>query len=123
MQLDVGIQVFYFVVLIISVIIHEVAHGYAANALGDPTAKLAGRHKYDARTVASWNGVSKIKIVDAGLCNGVGSNLAGDPNIARLQQIVSKSPAIRNSLAQQGHGPGDVIAVDRQGSTLIVYVA
>lgn len=30
-------------VLIISVIAHEVAHGYAANSLGDPTARLAGR--------------------------------------------------------------------------------
>lgn len=34
---------FYFVVLIISIIVHEVAHGFAANALGDPTARLAGR--------------------------------------------------------------------------------
>lgn len=32
-----------FVVLILSVILHEVAHGYAANSLGDPTARLAGR--------------------------------------------------------------------------------
>jgi Zn-dependent protease len=32
-----------FVILIFSIIIHEVAHGYAANALGDPTARLAGR--------------------------------------------------------------------------------
>ena len=31
------------VVLIISIIAHEVAHGYAANSLGDPTARLAGR--------------------------------------------------------------------------------
>ena len=31
------------VVLILSVIAHEVAHGYAADALGDPTARLAGR--------------------------------------------------------------------------------
>jgi Zn-dependent protease len=31
------------IVLILSVIIHEVAHGYAANWLGDPTARLAGR--------------------------------------------------------------------------------
>jgi len=29
--------------LIISIILHEMAHGYAANALGDPTARLAGR--------------------------------------------------------------------------------
>ena len=31
------------VVLILSVIAHEVAHGYAANSLGDPTARLSGR--------------------------------------------------------------------------------
>lgn len=30
-------------VLIISVVLHEVAHGYAAYTLGDPTAKLQGR--------------------------------------------------------------------------------
>jgi Zn-dependent protease len=30
-------------VLILSIVAHEVAHGYAANALGDPTARLAGR--------------------------------------------------------------------------------
>lgn len=35
--------IFTIVVLILSVIVHEVAHGYAANALGDPTAKLEGR--------------------------------------------------------------------------------
>ncbi len=29
--------------LILSIIIHEVAHGYMANWLGDPTARLAGR--------------------------------------------------------------------------------
>ncbi len=40
MQLDLILTV---VILILSVIAHEVAHGYAANALGDPTAKLAGR--------------------------------------------------------------------------------
>lgn len=31
------------IILILSVIVHEVAHGYAANSLGDPTARLAGR--------------------------------------------------------------------------------
>jgi len=31
------------IILILSVIAHEVAHGYAANTLGDPTARLAGR--------------------------------------------------------------------------------
>jgi len=35
--------IFGLVILIISVILHEVAHGYMANWLGDPTARLMGR--------------------------------------------------------------------------------
>ncbi|MCI0619763.1 site-2 protease family protein [Candidatus Wolfebacteria bacterium] len=35
--------VFGIIVLILSVVIHEVSHGYAAEALGDPTARLQGR--------------------------------------------------------------------------------
>lgn len=35
--------IFFLLVLIFSVILHEVAHGYMANYLGDPTARLAGR--------------------------------------------------------------------------------
>ncbi len=35
--------IFIVVVLVLSVIIHEVSHGYAAALLGDPTARLAGR--------------------------------------------------------------------------------
>ena len=35
--------IFGLLVLIFSVILHEVAHGYMANWLGDPTARLAGR--------------------------------------------------------------------------------
>lgn len=43
MQPDLLLMIFTIVTLILSVIIHEVAHGYAAYALGDKTAKLAGR--------------------------------------------------------------------------------
>src|SRR3989344_3291859 len=35
--------IFFVIILVISVIVHEVAHGYAALALGDQTAKRAGR--------------------------------------------------------------------------------
>ena len=35
--------IFIIIILIFSVVIHEVSHGYAANALGDPTARFAGR--------------------------------------------------------------------------------
>ncbi len=40
MQIDV---IFSVLILIVSVILHEVAHGYMANYLGDPTARLQGR--------------------------------------------------------------------------------
>ncbi len=36
-------QIFFFLILIFSIILHEVAHGYAADKLGDPTARLQGR--------------------------------------------------------------------------------
>lgn len=36
-------QIITIVALIVSIILHEMAHGYAANALGDPTARLQGR--------------------------------------------------------------------------------
>ncbi|MCH8987119.1 site-2 protease family protein [Patescibacteria group bacterium] len=35
--------IFSITILIMSVVIHEVSHGYVANSLGDPTAKYAGR--------------------------------------------------------------------------------
>src|SRR3989344_8239452 len=40
MQIDI---IFGLVVLIFSIVLHEVAHGYMAEWLGDPTARLQGR--------------------------------------------------------------------------------
>ncbi len=40
---DPTIFIFSIIILLFSVIVHEVAHGYAAEALGDPTARYAGR--------------------------------------------------------------------------------
>jgi Zn-dependent protease len=37
------VDIFFFIALIFSIIIHEVSHGYAAEMLGDPTARLQGR--------------------------------------------------------------------------------
>jgi Zn-dependent protease len=37
------IEVFQIIVLIFSAVIHEVSHGFTAEKLGDPTARLAGR--------------------------------------------------------------------------------
>ena len=43
MTTDLSLGIFTIIILILSVIMHEVAHGYAAYMLGDPTAKLQGR--------------------------------------------------------------------------------
>ncbi|MEK7076964.1 MAG: site-2 protease family protein, partial [Patescibacteria group bacterium] len=37
------IFIFQLLVLVFSVMIHEISHGYMAERLGDPTARLAGR--------------------------------------------------------------------------------
>lgn len=42
--------VFYFVIIIPSSIIHEYAHGWVADQLGDPTARYAGRLTLDPRS-------------------------------------------------------------------------
>ena len=36
-------EIIIIIALILSIVLHEVAHGYAANWLGDPTARLSGR--------------------------------------------------------------------------------
>jgi len=43
MAISVIVTIFSLVILLFSVIIHELAHGYVAYSLGDPTAKYAGR--------------------------------------------------------------------------------
>ncbi|MGC9599332.1 MAG: site-2 protease family protein [Minisyncoccia bacterium] len=41
--MNVAIVVFEFIVLLFSAVLHEIAHGYEAERLGDPTARNAGR--------------------------------------------------------------------------------
>lgn len=41
--MTITIAIFEILILLVSIILHELAHGYAALALGDPTAKYAGR--------------------------------------------------------------------------------
>lgn len=42
-MVDLAITIFSLIVLLFSVIVHELAHGYVAYSLGDPTAKYSGR--------------------------------------------------------------------------------
>lgn len=47
---------FYFIVLIISIIVHEVAHGLAAEHEGDPTARMLGRITLNPMKHIDWIG-------------------------------------------------------------------
>jgi Zn-dependent protease len=60
---------FFIAVLVMSVVIHEVAHGYAAYALGDPTAKLAGRLTLNPLKHLDWFGslIMPALLIFAGL--------------------------------------------------------
>lgn len=47
--------IFYFIIIIPSAIIHEYAHGWMADRLGDPTARYAGRLTVDPRAhIDKW---------------------------------------------------------------------
>lgn len=49
-------SIFYIIVLIMSVVVHEVSHGYAALYFGDRTAKLAGRLTLNPVKHLDWFG-------------------------------------------------------------------
>ncbi len=49
-------KIIFVVILIISVVIHELAHGYAADSMGDPTPRLAGRLTLNPLAHLDWFG-------------------------------------------------------------------
>lgn len=54
--MDIGFTIIYILILLMSVVIHELAHGYAAYALGDPTAHLQGRLTLNPIKHLDWFG-------------------------------------------------------------------
>jgi len=50
------LSIFYFLILIASIIVHEVAHGLAAEREGDPTARLLGRITLNPLKHIDWLG-------------------------------------------------------------------
>ncbi|MCB9809130.1 site-2 protease family protein [Candidatus Nomurabacteria bacterium] len=51
-----GFTIIYILILLLSVVIHELAHGYTAYWLGDPTAKLQGRLTLNPIKHLDWFG-------------------------------------------------------------------
>ena len=57
------LSIFYFLVLIISIIVHEVAHGLAAEREGDPTARMLGRITLNPLKHIEWFGSVILPLV------------------------------------------------------------
>lgn len=57
------LSIFYFLVLIISIIVHEVAHGIAAEREGDPTARMLGRITLNPMKHIEWFGSIILPLV------------------------------------------------------------
>jgi Zn-dependent protease len=57
------LSIFYFLVLIISIILHEVAHGIAAEREGDPTARMLGRITLNPLKHIDWIGSVLLPLV------------------------------------------------------------
>ena len=85
--------------------------------------QLVNRHPYVPDTFQSWSGATTIKVIDANVCDPAAARIDAQANIGRLQQYITSDDQLRTQLAQWGHAPADVIAVDRQGKTLLVYVS
>ena len=49
-------NIIFVIILILSVVIHELAHGYAADAMGDPTPRLSGRLTLNPIAHLDWIG-------------------------------------------------------------------
>lgn len=61
--MDILSLVFYFIIVVPSSIFHEFAHGFAAESLGDPTARYAGRLTLDPRAHIDLFGTILLPIV------------------------------------------------------------
>jgi len=91
----------------------------------DPTqiARLTNRHDYSEATLSSWVNASSITIIKTNLCDAARTSIVRDGNVARLQAFVNGNPVLKSFLAKQGQSANDVIAIDKKGDTLTVYVS
>ncbi len=84
---------------------------------------LLGRHVYSG----NWaSGVTSLKVVKVPMCETavtkVSSAVGADPNLQHLQQSLMTSAWLIRKLAASGYSADHVIAADRSGSTLVLYV-
>lgn len=88
-------------------------------------ANLRARATYDGSVTASWKSAADISIVPINLCPEARARLAAaikaDANIEYLQAAVAADARLNASL-DPSYDPEDVLAVDKAGDELTVYV-
>lgn len=88
-------------------------------------AHLLGRSSYQPGDVAAWQGAASISVVPVNLCPDAKARLDAaldaDANIGNLRMAVASHTALRSEL-DPSYTPDDVLAVDRSGEALTVYV-
>ncbi len=86
---------------------------------------LLARNSYDAAVAASWSSAARVSIVPVEICPDARARLAAavdaDANIGFMQSRVASVAAIRAAISPQ-YGFDDVLAVDKRGDQLTVYV-
>ncbi len=86
-SMDGPLSIFYFLVLILSIIVHEVAHGLAAEREGDPTARLLGRITLNPLKHIDWLGSIVLPLIliltKAGIVLGWAKPVPYDPDKLR----------------------------------------
>jgi hypothetical protein len=82
--------------------------------------------RYDSRTIASWSKATSVNILSLELCptvkGKITSAVKGNSDIAKMRLAASQDALISVSLDRNRHSPADILAIERQGSTLVVYV-
>lgn len=108
-EADIVQSLFRLVVLIMSVIIHEVSHGFAAYSLGDPTAKVHGR--------LTMNPIPHIDLYGSIILPGV-MFLLGVPFLFGYAKPVPFNP---NNLNNKKWGPA-LVALAGPASNILLAV-
>ncbi|HWA20291.1 MAG TPA: hypothetical protein VG757_14980 [Devosia sp.] len=85
--------------------------------------KLLHRHTYSSSTVRT---ATSVEIVKVPLCPEAKLRLAqamsASINLQRLHDAIEGRDAVRSWILDAGYAVGDVIAVDRSGKKLVIYV-
>lgn len=87
---------------------------------------IAARQVYTRRSFAEWKRAANIQLIPVRLCAAARRDIARavgmSPNIRAMQGALASDPLISASLSRTRYDAANVLAVEKRGSTLQVYV-